>query len=141
MRKFKESLMKNEEIVSLQIIILSVECFNIFLNEGNWTNKTIRELDLNGNFHIIYLVGDGDFNRVKCVKNFIKSNTSVNSILFSDLNLDFSEELEFNYNIRELDGEFPWSKFYIERNNHYFKMRNFKSISKVKCFDFYFHFE
>jgi hypothetical protein len=58
MRKFKESLMKNEEIVSLQIIISSTECFNIFLNEGNWTNKTIRELDLNGNFSL-YLFSGG----------------------------------------------------------------------------------
>jgi hypothetical protein len=29
------------------------ECFDIFLNEGDWTNQTIKELKLNGKkFHL-----------------------------------------------------------------------------------------
>jgi hypothetical protein len=51
MRTFKSFLMKNKTIQSLQMIISSSECFNILLNEGNWTNKTLKELDLNGIYH------------------------------------------------------------------------------------------
>jgi hypothetical protein len=143
------------------------ECFDILLNEGDWSNQGLRELTLTGknlqftlvheketenifksviklrnpNTTMVSLDYDKD---VEVIRNFIQSNTHVNFLNVFKLNdFDISQEMKYNYHINKYNHADPWVIYYVERNIHYLDMlKKFKAkpILKVKKFDISFHF-
>jgi hypothetical protein len=80
---------------------------------------------------------------INSLRKFIEMNTSVTSLSFLNLNYDFGEEMKFNYHLIHLDGHYPWTKYYLERNKNLLeivKKFHVKPILQVKSFDISFHF-
>jgi hypothetical protein len=90
-------------------------------------------------------VYDDDYNDVESsVKKFILLNTPVSSLFLGMLFCDFSEELKYNYNLRECFVESPWGTYYLKRNSNFFEMMKrfkVKPILQVNSFDISFHFQ
>jgi hypothetical protein len=96
-------------------------------------------------FYLKILVYDENGEFEKSVKKFITSNTPVSSFLLGLFICDFSQELKFNFNLLDCDNEeYPWTKYYLERNNQCLEMKkkfNVRPILQVKSFDILFHFQ
>jgi hypothetical protein len=124
---------------------LPSKCLDIFLNEGIWINSELDELYLNCKFYFhSFIVNEDETDRIDIVRKFIKLNTPVTYLYLGNINVDFSQELMMNNKIMTICDDFPWVKYYLERNNelwiicHHF--RN-KPISQVKMNDLKFQFQ
>jgi hypothetical protein len=98
---------------------MNPECLEILLNEGEWTNQSLKKMEFN-----IECQEDC----VESLKKFISLNTPVQTLNISSDTpvqtldgeiVDFSNELKLNSNIVCVNDESVLSKYYMHRNAEY----------------------
>jgi hypothetical protein len=123
---------------------ISSKALNVFLNDGVWSNKTLKSVILD--CKLFYLTHSSVYEResLDSLGKFIELNTHVQEIYFDadELNIDFSPELEFNNHLIFIEINQPLSLYYLERNLMLSKIFQFSTkILGVNNFDIHFHFE
>jgi hypothetical protein len=120
------------------------ECLEILLNEGKWTNQSLKEMEFNI---------ESQEDCIESLKKFISLNTPVQTLnissgtpvqTFDGEIVDFGKELKLNSNIVCVNDESIMSKYYMHRNVEYLAMSiHFKVIPifQVKKFDCSFYFQ
>jgi hypothetical protein len=167
MKLFKQSLMNNKKLTYLdfngtlfyskysdefttfhknEIKKISAIALNDFLNDGVWSNKTLKSLILD--CKLFYLTSssvneDNEQESLDSLGKFIELNTHVQEIYFDAdfFNRDFSQQLAFNNHLIFIESHQPLSLYYLERNLMLSKIFKFSTkILGVNNFDIHFHF-